>query len=161
MKLSAVLAGMMMVVATTLTGAEPGATTGEQALMRTDLEFARSTSTRGLAGWLAFFDSNASIFPGGHPIVTGLEAIRHYYKETSFDPTGLSWTPVGAHLAASGDLGYTYGSWELRRVPDKDTAPAAHGQYLTVWKRQPDGTWKVIADIGSTAPAQTPGSAPQ
>lgn len=153
MKLSAVLAGIVMVVATVLTGTEPGATTGEQTLMRTDLEFARATSTRGLEGWLAFFDSNASIFPGGHPIVTGLEAIRRYYTETGFDPAGLSWTPVGAHLAASGDLGYTYGTWELHRPAATGSPPVAHGQYLTVWKRQSDGTWRVLADIGSTAPA--------
>lgn len=118
MRLSVLVAGLMMVVTTTVTGTEPVATAGERALLRTDIELTRATSARGLEGWRTCFDSGASIFPGGHPIVTGPEAISRYYTETNFDPTGLSWAGVGAHLAASGGLGYTYGTWELRREPD-------------------------------------------
>jgi ketosteroid isomerase-like protein len=155
MRVLAWIVGTLMAVAATATASEPALPTGEQALLQTDAGFAEAVAQRGLEGWLAYFDTDASIFPGDHPIVTGLEAIERYYADTHFDPSGLTWTPVGARMAASGDLGYTYGTWELHRTSAGVAVLIAHGQYLTVWKRQPDGGWKVVADIGSTAPPET------
>ncbi|PYX88395.1 MAG: nuclear transport factor 2 family protein, partial [Acidobacteria bacterium] len=57
-----------------------------------------------------------------------------------------------AEMAASGDLGYTYGTFEFR-AKDKDGHPIVrYGKYATVWKKQKDGTWKVAMDMGNSAP---------
>lgn len=65
--------------------------------------------------------------------------------------TGLSWWPVYAGIAASGDLGFTTGPW---RVADRG------GYYLTLWRRQADGSWKFALDHGPRlqlpAPAEEP-----
>ena len=58
----------------------------------------------------------------------------------------LNWTPEFADIASSGDLGYTTGPWEIRRNP-QDT-PVAFGHYVTLWRKQADGAWKVELDIG-------------
>ena len=58
----------------------------------------------------------------------------------------LMWEPAFADIASSADIGYTTGPWELSRTPEEP--PSAFGHYVTVWKRQPDGVWKVAVDIG-------------
>jgi ketosteroid isomerase-like protein len=64
----------------------------------------------------------------------------------------LTWTPVGADISASGDLGYTYGTFEFRSK-DKDGKPIIeHGKYTSIWKKQKDGSWKVALDMGNASP---------
>ena len=58
----------------------------------------------------------------------------------------LSWEPAFADLAKSGDLGYTTGPWELRRTPQD--SPTAFGHYVTLWRKQADGSWKIALDLG-------------
>lgn len=115
-------------------------------LMKLDLEFGVAAATKGFEGWMSFFAEDASIFPEGGPIITGVEKIRAYYEETGFDPKSLSWKPVKAEVSSSGDMGYTIGYWEISTT---GTDVSANGKYLTVWKKQLDGTWKVVADIGN------------
>jgi ketosteroid isomerase-like protein len=80
-------------------------------------------------------------------------------------PILLTWYPVAAKISAAGDLGYTTGPFELR--PKTAGPPPAYGHYSTVWKRQPDGRWKFLADLGishprpaRTLPGWTPADAP-
>lgn len=70
----------------------------------------------------------------------------------------LSWEPVFADAAESGDLGYTTGPWEFRRG-GPDSEPIAFGQYVTIWRKQKDGKWKVELDTGIGNPKPT-GTAP-
>jgi ketosteroid isomerase-like protein len=67
----------------------------------------------------------------------------------------LTWTPVHIDVSKSGDLAYSYGTFEFRSL-GKDGKPSVeHGKYTTIWKRQPDGTWKVVLDMGnSMAPSK-------
>jgi ketosteroid isomerase-like protein len=71
-----------------------------------------------------------------------------------FAPNGptIKWAPTKAEALVAGDVGYTVGMWERR---SKDTAGkdvVRHGQYLTVWRKQKDGSWLATFDTGSTAP---------
>ena len=64
------------------------------------------------------------------------------------DPPGtLEWRPLFAGIALSGDLGFTTGPW--RSGGDRPR----HGQYFTIWKKQPDGTWRWFLDHGISTPA--------
>jgi ketosteroid isomerase-like protein len=63
----------------------------------------------------------------------------------------LAWQPNFAGMSASGDLGFTTGPWESK--PDRnDPQPSAFGHFVTVWKKQPDGSWKWTVDIGISHP---------
>jgi len=67
-------------------------------------------------------------------------------------PSGvLSWRPDFSDVASSGELGYTAGPWEFREKSLADK-PVAHGQFVTIWKRQPGGAWKVAVDLGISHP---------
>jgi ketosteroid isomerase-like protein len=61
----------------------------------------------------------------------------------------LTWTPTEADAAASGELGYTWGRWEYRDKTQDGKPVDIKGTYVTIWKRQADGTWKVVLDGGN------------
>jgi ketosteroid isomerase-like protein len=54
-------------------------------------------------------------------------------------------------MAASGDLGFTTGPWEAK-ADIKDEKPQGYGHFVTVWKKQPDGSWKFVVDLGISHP---------
>jgi len=49
----------------------------------------------------------------------------------------------------SGDLGYTHGTYRRERVNSEDEAVVETGRYVTIWRRNADGKWKVVLDIGT------------
>lgn len=59
----------------------------------------------------------------------------------------LVWEPAFAEVSGAGDLGVTTGPWELRSPPDL-LQPPVHGHFISVWRRQPSGVWKVELDLG-------------
>lgn len=64
----------------------------------------------------------------------------------------LLWCPGIAAVSAAGDLGASIGPYSLR-LPDK-AEDAGQGRFFSIWERQPDGTWKLLVDIGSSEPRE-------
>ncbi len=124
----------------------------EAALLRADREFAEASAREGRMAWLRVFAEEAAIAPAGAPFVRGLPAIRDYYARTEFSPGTLRWTPLDADVSAAGDLGYTIGTWEL--PGDGGRRPAARGKYVTIWRKQATGSWKVVLDLGNAEPIE-------
>ena len=65
----------------------------------------------------------------------------------------LIWEPAFAAIAGAGDLGYTTGPWELRPPATAADRPVVHGHFISVWRRERDGAWKVAIDLGTSHPA--------
>ena len=63
----------------------------------------------------------------------------------------LAWQPSYAGVATSGDMGFTTGPWEFKN-DIKDEKPSAYGHFVTVWKKQTDGSWKFVVDLGISHP---------
>ena len=59
----------------------------------------------------------------------------------------LAWQPSFAGMSASGDMGFTTGPWEFKE-DIKNDKPAGYGHFVTVWKKQTDGSWKFVVDLG-------------
>ena len=88
----------------------------------------------------------------GPELVVGPSAIRAYYASRDA-AAGLSWHPVFARIAGSGDLGFTIGQYIFTGRGASGAAVQSFGKYLTVWQRQPDGMWKFVVDGGNASPA--------
>lgn len=83
----------------------------------------------------------------------GLDAVRHRLGATPPD-VKLSWAPMFVDVSADGTLGYDYGRYEMRRKAADGKEIVRGGFFLTIWKRQPDGTWRYVMDNGAPdAPA--------
>ncbi len=75
-----------------------------------------------------------------------------YLRQRPAAPIVLDWRPAYVEVAASGELGLSTGPWQLTR-PAKPGAGAAYGQFVSVWRRDGGGTWKVAVDVGISHPA--------
>ncbi len=116
-----------------------------------DVAFAKATAERGVDGWVSWFaDSGMQVIAGRN--VVGRAAIRELMAPSLGDTTRtLTWHPVSAEASEDGDLGYTVGRWD-RSVRMRDSTVVTHGSYVTIWRKQGDGTWKVVLDVGNTDP---------
>jgi len=118
-----------------------------------DLErkFAAATAEGGGAAFAAgFADDGVEIQNKKDPIAgrAALNAAFHW-KPAEYH---LTWTPQGGQLFPTGDAGYTWGHYEAR-TPNafgKDTVVT--GRYISFWKKQADGTWKVALDTSNEEP---------
>ena len=63
----------------------------------------------------------------------------------------LAWQPAFAGMAAAGDLGFTTGPWEAKG-DIKDAKPVGYGHFVTLWKKQSDGNWRFVVDLGIQHP---------
>ena len=120
-------------------------------LMKTDRDFAKATLERRLEGWMSYFnDTSVSMTRPPH---VGTAAIRDYYGRLFADPDfKLEWHPTKGEMLPEGDLGYTTGEFEMTRKDEKGEKHVMRGNYITIWRRQPDGSWKIAGDVGSALP---------
>jgi len=121
------------------------------AIMKADLDFNQAVADRDVKRFLSFVGEHAT-FNGGLPDeVHCRDAIAKDWARY-FQPNGarLTWKPTKAEVLGRGDLGYSVGSWELRAVTAGGQAGVTRGDYLTVWRKQADGAWRVSFDTGSS-----------
>ncbi len=115
-------------------------------LMQTDKAFSALSVDKGMkTAFVEYIDSNGILLkPGKMPII-GAHAIDYLIQQddTSFE---LNWQPYNAMVAASADLGFTYGVYALHPA-NIDTV--LYGTYVTIWKKQANGTWKFVLDSGN------------
>jgi ketosteroid isomerase-like protein len=125
-------------------------------LMELDRAFARATAIKGIDGWVEFTADDAIFMPEGADIVRGKEAVRKFYAPMFARPGfALAWRPLEAFVAPSEDVGYTIGEWRSKGLDKTGKPYATQGKYkyLTIWKKQKDGSWKVAVDVGNSSPA--------
>jgi ketosteroid isomerase-like protein len=85
----------------------------------------------------------------------GLEAVRQRLGGTPAD-LKLSWSPLFVDVSDDGTLGYDYGRYEARRPGPDGKDVVRGGFFLTIWKRQPDGSWRYVMDSGAPDKPSTP-----
>lgn len=119
-------------------------------LFAADRAFCADTEARRMEGWLAAFDENGSQFDEQFRPVTGAAAIRAHMSDLFDDPANvLTWEPDSAVMSEAGNLGSTSGRWTMSvRSPEGSLETIATGRYFDVWRKLPDGAWKLVVDIG-------------
>ena len=120
-----------------------------------DLEarFAKDVLARGGAAFADWFAEDGVALENGKSPVVGKVAI---VKSANWDPKEyqLSWTPTDAVMGPSGDIGYTWGHFEGHSKDANGNPVTTSGRYITIWRKQPDGNWKVVLDAGANEPAE-------
>jgi uncharacterized protein (TIGR02246 family) len=116
------------------------------ALMATDKEW--SGTTKDPEKFISYFAPDATAYGPGMPKASGSSAIQAMTKEMFATPGfTLQWTAQRAEVAASGDIGYTVGNYEMKMNNAAGNPMTEKGKYVTVWKKQSDGKWKATEDI--------------
>jgi len=98
-------------------------------------------------------DAAIDLLEGEMPL-HGINEIKEYAASHPDSAFTLTWEPLRCEVAASGELGYTFGGWTMKTKSKGGKDTLLFGDYMTVWKRQPDGSWKYIVDGGNNTPKQ-------
>lgn len=115
-------------------------------VLQADRDFASLSLTRNAQVAFETFAAPTAIAVGNPAY--GPQAIGQALAGDNFV---LSWGPVAGGISASGDLGYTIGYAKTQLLnPDRTPAGASYSKYVTIWQRQPNGTFLYVADGGTS-----------
>ncbi len=121
----------------------------EESLLNADKEFAAYSKVHGAAeAFKNFLSEGALQFSAERDVVVGNLAVYDIMKQGD-DGYDLLWEPQFAEVAKSGEIGWTWGYYDLHI---KENGETRYGKYLNVWKKNAAGEWKVAADIGNPGP---------
>jgi ketosteroid isomerase-like protein len=110
-------------------------------LIQAERTFAHTSVTSGTrAAFLEFFAADGVVFDAG-PVNA-----HEVWEQRPAEGPMLAWGPEIADVSEAGDMGYTSGPYEVRMTPDADAV--AWGHFISVWRRDAGGTWRVAADGG-------------
>jgi ketosteroid isomerase-like protein len=132
----------------------PTLSPGVLLLMELEGRFEKAVVAGGGKAFGMWFADDAVTLNNGKPAVHGRAAIATL---ANWDPKTyqLTWQPQGAQMGPSNDMGFTWGHYE-GHSKDKNGQPVViSGRYFTVWKKLPDGTWKVAMDASADEPPAT------
>lgn len=119
-------------------------------VMQADRDFDLAVSRQGADAWVSAFAADGAMSTSAGAIVRGHGKIRALMAPLFAEPeNSLRWQPDFAEVAASGDLAYTTGPARFRGRNAEGKRIERDSRYLTVWRRQKDGSWKVAFDLGT------------
>jgi uncharacterized protein (TIGR02246 family) len=155
------LAALVGCAKTTVDAAKPAPDTAavEKALRDTETAWNTENKAKDLAKIQAHYAPDAVLMTPGAAAVSGKPAVDKAMQELVADPAfDLSFTADKVGVSEAGDMGYTRGSFKLTVTDPATKKPVTQtGSYLTVYKKQADGSWRAVEDIaspGATSPAK-------
>lgn len=121
-------------------------------LRRLEADFMKTAAEKGSQGYMSYYAEDAVELPNGADMLRGKETIAKTMGFLDQKDNRLTWTPVYAEMAPSGDFGYTHGTYEFQSKDKAGKVTVSYGKYTTIWKKQKDGSWKVALDMGNDSP---------
>jgi ketosteroid isomerase-like protein len=110
-------------------------------------QFERDLNSKGVSfAFEKYAAPDAVIKRENDTLIHGSKAIGQYYSTDFFKGAKAFWTPDYISVSTDGTMAYTYGKYRWTFPARTGEVGEAHGIFHTVWKRQPDGTWKYVWD---------------
>lgn len=113
-------------------------------IVDTELAFCKMAEKEGMDKAFLTFAAPDGVMLRGDRLIKGIDSITTYIEGKTTQR--LSWKPDFVEVSTSGDLGYTYGMYTYKYTDSLGNAQTSKGVFHTVWKRQPDGSWKFVWD---------------
>ena len=121
--------------------------TERQAILEADRAWAAAAAAGDVQKLSAFWADDAINFFPDRPVAVGREGIADLVKKNRSVPGfSLSWTPREAVVSESGDIGYSYGTFDLAFETPAGEKVTKTGNYVCIWKKQHDGSWKCAVE---------------
>lgn len=120
-------------------------------ILHADEAFAEAMTRDGLSQWGSFFAPDGAVIQQGAGELRGREAIQSSMDAATSvgGLASLTWAPDRAEVSNGGDLGYTVGSYRSIGIGADGVEMVSTGMYVSIWRRQEDGSWKVEMDLGN------------
>jgi ketosteroid isomerase-like protein len=134
--------------------ASKGRTTAEATLAEADAAWAAAAAAGEVERILDFWAEDAVNFFPGKPPAFGKAAITKLVRGMrARDGFSLGWHAENVCVAASGDMGYTSGPFEMSIPLDDGGTVRQAGNYLVVWKKDDNDNWKCAVEASVVVPA--------
>jgi len=119
-----------------------------QAVKDVEAAWVKDVATKDADKWASYFAEDGSgLYPGG-PILNGKAAIRAAMVPILADPNfSLTFQSTRSMASKGGDMVYSQGTYTMTMTnPKTKKVMTDKGKYLTVYTKQPDGSWKAVSD---------------
>jgi uncharacterized protein (TIGR02246 family) len=139
----------LVVLLSSATGQQSSGTraTAEAAIRAADAAGLKAAQAKDVAGATANYADDASWLPPHAPIVQGKEAIRNAWAQLLTIPgLKIDWQITKVDVAQAGDMAYTLYRYEMTMSGPNGAPVTDKGKDMSVWAKQSDGTWKMVAD---------------
>jgi ketosteroid isomerase-like protein len=111
---------------------------------QTDVDFSDYCQKNGMRkAFLHYMEDEGVLLRTNHLPIVGADAVE-YISSINDSTIQLTWEPSGGDVSEKGDMGYTYGVYQM-----KNEESVSKGTYVTIWRKQKDGTWKFLLDTGN------------
>jgi uncharacterized protein (TIGR02246 family) len=134
-------------------GKDDGVREARAAIEAANAKFSEAFARGDAKALAAMYTPDAIAFPPDSEMIRGNEAIGNFWKTTR-DGGVRSATLTTDDVGRSGDVAYEVGKVALTIQPAGKEPTTAAAKYVVVWKRQPDGSWKLHRDIWNSLPAK-------
>ena len=115
-------------------------------IIQTEKDFEKMAAEKGLPEAFSHYAADSAILNVRDSIIHGKPGIKNYYQSWTVSNVSLRWSPDFVDVSSSCDLGYTYGKYTFSFTDSTGRVLKSKGIFHTVWKKQPDGTWRFVWD---------------
>ena len=123
----------------------------ERAVREADAACLKAVTAKDVEGTVSFFAEDALKLQPNAPMLTGKESLRKWVSEAMATPGfATSWQTSKVEASRGGDLAYAVGTYQSTLSNAKGKPVTGRGEYVDVWKKQPDGHWKIVVDMANS-----------
>lgn len=124
----------------------------EAAIRAADARWLAAAQAHDLEGSVSYWSDDAILMVSGAPAMAGKDAIRRYVAGAFAIPDfSISWATDHVWVAKAGDIAYATGTTRIRMTLPDGKRVVENDNAVTVWRKEPDGSWKCVVDIANSA----------
>jgi len=131
----------------------PSVAADEQAIAKAVTEYVAAMKSNDPVKIASWWTDDAVLIDRASPTVRGRAALDTLVRSMFAAARLTDATLVTEEIAVSGDLGYFIGRYDESFQPQTGAALHNRGRLILVWKRQPDGSWKIARNVGTDLPS--------
>jgi uncharacterized protein (TIGR02246 family) len=123
----------------------------ESAIRAIDADWVKAIAGKDAQQSASYYADDGSLLAPGAPLATGKDAVQKTWAGLMGTPGfALTFAPTKIEISRAGDLAYEIGDYELTTNDKKGKPQTVKAKYLVVWGKQPNGSWKALADVPTT-----------
>jgi uncharacterized protein (TIGR02246 family) len=123
----------------------------ESAIRALDADWVKAVTQKDVQRVASYYTDGSSLFAPSAPLATGKDAIQKAWGDMLASPGfALTFSPTKIEVSRAGDLAYEFGEYQLTTNDKKGKPQTVKAKYITVWGKQPDGSWKALVDAPTT-----------
>jgi len=122
----------------------------EAQIRATDAALTKAAQAKDLEKCVSGYAPDAIMFLPNAPPIHGIEAIRKVWQSMlAAQGTNVTVTPISVDVARSADLAWERVTYSADVVDKMGKTSTQTGESVVLWKKQTDGSWKIVADLSA------------